>query len=134
VGDDLATVVCYDLGDLGEAGQAGAKDWDHTIRQIIKTARSFTMARKQASNAAAAATSAGRSQSGEIALLISASQFVRAAGGWRAAEDQLRAVQNFVNSCGGFDKATEMLASLEAIRTNLDGLAEPEGRGAASDD
>src|SRR5688572_21829020 len=96
--------------------------------------RSFNMARKQTSAATAAAASPSRSQSGEIALLIAASQFVRAAGGWRSAGEQLRAVQNFVNSCGGFDKATEMLASLEAIRTNLDGLAEPEGRGAASDD
>jgi hypothetical protein len=82
---------------------------------------------KKSTTAAAAAT---RSQAGEIALLIAASQFVREAGGWRAAEGQLRAVEHFVNTCGGFDKAMEMLASLEAIRTNLDGLAEPEPRGA----
>jgi hypothetical protein len=69
-----------------------------------------------------------RQQSGEIGLLIAASQFVRQAGGWRAAEGQLRAVQEFVDSCGGFDKAQQMVASLEAIRGNLDGLAGPEPR------
>ena len=69
-----------------------------------------------------------RPQTGEIALLIAASQFVREAGGWRAAESQLRAVQDFVNACGGFDKAQQMLGSLEAIRGNLDGLAAPEAR------
>ena len=83
------------------------------------------MARKQSAPAAAATS---RAQTGEIALLIAASQFVREAGGWRAAEGQLRAVQNFVNTCGGFDKAQEMLGSLEAIRENLDGLAAPEAR------
>jgi hypothetical protein len=69
-----------------------------------------------------------RQNTGEIALLIAASQFVREAGGWRAAEGQLRAVQEFVNTCGGFDKAQQMLGSLEAIRGNLDGLAGPEPR------
>ena len=75
-----------------------------------------------------ATASPTRSSTGEIALLIAASQFVREAGGWRSAENQLRAVQNFVNSCGGFDKAQEMLGSLEAIRENLDGLSAPETR------
>ena len=83
------------------------------------------MAKKQALSAAAPAT---RPQSIEIGLLIAASHFVREAGGWRAADGQLRAVQNFVNTCGGFDRAEEMLGSLEAIRGNLDGLAPPEPR------
>jgi hypothetical protein len=73
-------------------------------------------------------TSPTRQQSGEIALLIAASQFVRQAGGWRAAEGQLRSVQDFVDTCGGFDKAQQILGSLEAIRGNLDGLAGPETR------
>jgi hypothetical protein len=83
------------------------------------------MAKRQ--SAAPPATLA-RPQTGEIALLIAASQFVREAGGWREAEEQLRAVQDFVDACGGFDKAQEMLGSLEAIRGNLDGLAAPEPR------
>ena len=73
-------------------------------------------------------TTSTRPVFGEIALLIAASQFVRQAGGWRAAEEQLRAVQEFVDACGGFDKGQQMLASLEAIRGNLDGLAGPEPR------
>ena len=83
------------------------------------------MAKKTPTTAAAAPT---RSQTGEISLLIAASQFVREAGGWSAAAGQLRAVQEFVNACGGFDNAQEMLGSLEAIRGNLDGLAAPEPR------
>jgi hypothetical protein len=83
------------------------------------------MAKKQA---AAAATPTMVPKRGEIALLIAASGFVREAGGWRAAEGQLRAVESFVNACGGFAKAQEMLGSLEAIRENLDGLATPEPR------
>jgi hypothetical protein len=82
------------------------------------------MPRKPA--AVALASSSTRHPSGEIALLIAASQFVRQAGGWRAAEGQLRSVQEFVDTCGGFDKAQQMLGSLEAIRGNLDGLAGPE--------
>jgi hypothetical protein len=82
------------------------------------------MPRKPA--AVATLPSSLRQQSGEIALLIAASQFVRQAGGWRAAEGQLRSVQEFVDTCGGFDKAQQMLGSLEAIRGNLDGLAGPE--------
>jgi hypothetical protein len=85
------------------------------------------MAKKQTSTSTTTAA-APRSQSIEIGLLIAASHFVREAGGWRSAEGQLRAVQNFVNTCGGFDKALEMLGSLEAIRANLDGLAPPEAR------
>lgn len=82
------------------------------------------MAKKQPASPA----TPSRAQSGEIALLIAASEFVREAGGWREADAQLRAVQNFVNACGGFDKAEEMLNSLEAIRGNLDGLAAPDRR------
>jgi hypothetical protein len=78
---------------------------------------------KKASSATPAP--AARPQSVEIGLLIAASHFVREAGGWHAAEGQLRAVQNFVNTCGGFDRALEMVESLEAIRANLDGLAAP---------
>jgi hypothetical protein len=65
----------------------------------------------------------------EIGLLIAASHFVREAGGWREADAQLKAVQDFVDTCGGFDRAREMVNSLEAIRANLDGLAAPESRG-----
>jgi hypothetical protein len=88
------------------------------------------MAKKRTSTAAtsAAVQSGGASESAEIGLLIAASHFVREAGGWRDAEGQLRAVQNFVNTCGGFDRALELVESLEAIRANLDGLAPPDHR------
>ena len=84
------------------------------------------MAKRKMTIAAPQATAP--TQSVEIGLLIAASHFVREAGGWRAAERQLQAVQNFVNTSGGFDRALEMLNSLEAIRGNLDGLAAPEPR------
>lgn len=88
------------------------------------------MAKRKAAASAVAppVQSTAPSESVEIGLLIAASHFVREAGGWRDAEGQLRAVQNFVNTCGGFDRALELVESLEAIRANLDGLAPPEPR------
>ena len=60
------------------------------------------MAKRQT---AVVATAAARPQTGEISLLIAASQFVREAGGWREAEEQLRAVHDFVNACGGSEES-----------------------------
>ena len=84
--------------------------------------------RTSTSTAPAAGQASSATESVEIGLLIAASHFVREAGGWRDAEGQLRAVQSFVNTCGGFDRALELVESLEAIRANLDGLAPPEPR------
>jgi hypothetical protein len=109
----VAAMICYDLGEMAQFVAHNSINIEESV-----------MARKPP----AAPIPSTRPQSGEIALLIAASQFVREAGGWRAAEGHLRAVQDFVNACGGFDKAQQMLGSLEAIRGNLDGLAAPEPR------
>jgi hypothetical protein len=108
--DDLKVVPCYDLGRL-------AKLFRHEL------ARKTTMAKRKTSETAPTSVA---TQSIEIGLLIAASHFVREAGGWREAEAQLKAVQDLVNTCGGFDRAQEMVSSLEVIRGNLDGLAVPE--------